>query len=142
VTGTVRKVDDRTGRIVIEGQTFVMQQSGPLALEPQVGHKVTLFYQERNGQKVITRIGQAQQAEQLRSGRASAPVARGSSSTPGLPPAAGYRGQAQPIVMLVSLSSPRFTKVYPTSFGSAGRALYIESVFGPDARTCRTRDWR
>jgi hypothetical protein len=63
VTGTVEKIDDHTGRFVIDGQTFVMLQSGPLALEPQVGHKVTLFYEERNGQNVVTRIGQAQQAE-------------------------------------------------------------------------------
>jgi hypothetical protein len=43
---------------VIDGQSFDMQQSGPLALTPQVGQKVTVFYEERNGQKVITRIGQ------------------------------------------------------------------------------------
>jgi lipopolysaccharide export system protein LptA len=60
VTGTVQQVDEQTGRIVIDGQTFVMQQSGPLALTPEVGHKVTLFYEERNGRKVITRIGQSQ----------------------------------------------------------------------------------
>jgi hypothetical protein len=60
VTGTVQKVDKQSGRVVIDGETFVMQQSGPLALTSQVGHKVTLFYEERNGQKVITRIGQAQ----------------------------------------------------------------------------------
>jgi Cu/Ag efflux protein CusF len=59
VTGTVQKVDHRSGRVVIDGQTFVMKESGPLALVPQVGHKVTLFFDERNGQKVITRIGQA-----------------------------------------------------------------------------------
>ena len=62
VTGTVQQVDEQTGRIVIDGQTFVMKQSGPLALEPQVGSKVTLFYEERNGQKVITRIGQSERS--------------------------------------------------------------------------------
>jgi hypothetical protein len=66
VTGTVRKIDDHTGRFVIDGQTFVRRRSGPLALEPQVGHKVTLFYEGRNGQKVVTRIGQAAEAGQLR----------------------------------------------------------------------------
>jgi hypothetical protein len=59
VTGMVQKVDQRHGRVVIDGQTFVMKDSGPLALVPQVGHRVTLFFDERNGQKVITRIGQA-----------------------------------------------------------------------------------
>jgi hypothetical protein len=59
VTGTVQKVDKMSGRVVIDGQTFVMKESGPLALVPQVGHKVALFFEERNGQKVITRIGQA-----------------------------------------------------------------------------------
>jgi hypothetical protein len=44
-------MDEHTGRIVIDGQTFAMQQSGPLALEPQVGHKVTLFYEERERPK-------------------------------------------------------------------------------------------
>jgi hypothetical protein len=72
VTGMVQKVDQRHGRVVVDGQTFVMKDSGPLALEPQVNHKVTLFYEERNGQRVITRIGQAQQTEQLRS--STAPV--------------------------------------------------------------------
>jgi hypothetical protein len=60
VTGTVEQVDKQTGRIVIDGQSFDMQQSGPLALTPQVGQKVTVFYEERNGQKVVTRIGQGE----------------------------------------------------------------------------------
>jgi hypothetical protein len=59
MTGMVQKVDQRHGWVVIDGQTFVMKDSGPLALVPQVDHKVTPFYEERNGQKVITRIGQA-----------------------------------------------------------------------------------
>jgi hypothetical protein len=59
VTGMVQKVDQRSGRVVIDGQTFIMNESGPLALVPQVGHKVALFFDDRNGQKVITRIGQA-----------------------------------------------------------------------------------
>jgi hypothetical protein len=58
VTGTVQKVD-KVSRVVIDGQTFVMKASGPLALVPQVGHKVSLFFDERNGENVITRIGQA-----------------------------------------------------------------------------------
>src|SRR5919106_26385 len=56
VTGMVQKVDQRSGRVVIDGQTFIMNESGPLALVPQVGHKVALFFDDRNGQKVITRI--------------------------------------------------------------------------------------
>jgi hypothetical protein len=68
VTGMVQKVDQRHGRVVIDGQTFIMNESGPLALVPQVGHRgVALFFDERNGEKVITRIGQA--------GRLSAPTA-------------------------------------------------------------------
>jgi Cu/Ag efflux protein CusF len=59
VTGVVQKVDPQSGRVVIDGQSFIMKDSGPLALVPQVGHKVTLFFDERNGQKVITRLGQA-----------------------------------------------------------------------------------
>jgi hypothetical protein len=59
VTGVVQKVDQQSGRVVIDGQTFVMKKSGPLALVPQVGHKVALFFDERNGEKVITRLGQA-----------------------------------------------------------------------------------
>jgi hypothetical protein len=59
VTGMVQKVDQRHGRVVIDGQTFIMKGSGPLALVPQVGHKVALFFDERNGEKVITRLGQA-----------------------------------------------------------------------------------
>jgi hypothetical protein len=67
VTGMVQKVDQRHGRVVIDGQTFIMNESGPLALVPQVGHRVALFFDGRNGEKVITRIGQA--------GRLSAPTA-------------------------------------------------------------------
>jgi hypothetical protein len=59
VTGVVQKVDQRSGRVVIGGETFIMKDSGPLALVPQVGHKITLFFAERNGEKVITRLGQA-----------------------------------------------------------------------------------
>jgi hypothetical protein len=59
VTGVVQKVDQRSGRVVIDGQSFIVKDSGPLALVPQVGHRVTLFYEERNGEKVITRLGQA-----------------------------------------------------------------------------------
>jgi hypothetical protein len=51
VTGMVQKVDQRHGRVVIDGQTFIMKGSGPLALVPQVGHKVALFFDERNGEK-------------------------------------------------------------------------------------------
>jgi hypothetical protein len=59
VTGMVQKVDQRHGRVVIDGQTFIMKGSGPLTVVPQVGHKVALFFDERNGEKVITRLGQA-----------------------------------------------------------------------------------
>ncbi len=60
-TGTVMEVDNDSGEIKINDQTYVMpKESGGAAMMPQVGAEITLFYEEQNGQKVITRIGQAQ----------------------------------------------------------------------------------
>ena len=38
----------------------MMPMGGGAAVMPQVGSKVTLYYEEKNGQKTVTRIGQAQ----------------------------------------------------------------------------------
>jgi Cu/Ag efflux protein CusF len=60
VTGTVMKVDSNTGEITIDDQTYQMVMGAGAGLEPQVGAKVTAFYEERDGKKTITRIGQAE----------------------------------------------------------------------------------
>jgi hypothetical protein len=62
VTGMVTEADQETKEITIEDQKFVMpEEGGGASLFPQVGAEVTLFYREEGGQKVITRIGQAEQ---------------------------------------------------------------------------------
>jgi hypothetical protein len=62
VTGTVTEVDQDTHEITIDDQIYVMpKESGGASLMPQVGAEVTLFYEEMDGQRTITRIGQAQQ---------------------------------------------------------------------------------
>jgi ethanolamine utilization protein EutP (predicted NTPase) len=58
VTGMVTKADEQTGEITIADKTLVME--GGEAGFPQVGGKVTAFYENRGGKNVITRIGQAQ----------------------------------------------------------------------------------
>ena len=62
VTGIVTQADRQAGWIIVDGQTYVLSQKGggDVGL-PAVGEKVTLAYQERGGQKVITRLGQAKQ---------------------------------------------------------------------------------
>jgi hypothetical protein len=37
------------------------EESGGASLFPQTGAEITLYYEEQGGQKVITRIGQAQE---------------------------------------------------------------------------------
>jgi hypothetical protein len=62
VTGMVTEADQQTKEITIDDQKFVMpDEGGGAALFPQVGAEITLFYREEGGQKVITRIGQAEQ---------------------------------------------------------------------------------
>jgi hypothetical protein len=58
VTGTVMKVDQSTGEITIDDQTYQLLLGAGAGLEPQVGAKVTAYYEERDGKKTITRIGQ------------------------------------------------------------------------------------
>ena len=61
VTGTVTEADQETKEITIEDEKFVMpEEGGGASLFPQVGAEITVFYREEGGQKVITRIGQAQ----------------------------------------------------------------------------------
>jgi hypothetical protein len=52
LTGFVDDVDEDTGQIVVDGQTLVMPPS-PEAFYPRKGQKVTLVYEEKDGQKVI-----------------------------------------------------------------------------------------
>lgn len=62
VTGMVTDVDKDANEITIDGNTFIMSDSGGgAAMMPQVGAEITLFYREEGGQNMITRIGQAQQ---------------------------------------------------------------------------------
>ena len=62
VTGMVTEADQQTKEITIEDETFVMpEESGGASMFPQVGAEVTVFYREEDGQKVITRIGQAEE---------------------------------------------------------------------------------
>ncbi len=61
VTGIVTSADEQTHEIIIDGETFVMPEQSGTAMMPAEGDKVTLFYREEGGQKVITRIGQPQQ---------------------------------------------------------------------------------
>jgi hypothetical protein len=52
------KVDQSTGEITIDDQTYQLLLGAGAGLEPQVGAKVTAYYEERDGKKTITRIGQ------------------------------------------------------------------------------------
>ena len=62
VTGMVTEADQQTKEITIEDEKFVMPDAaGGASVFPQVGAEVTVFYREEDGQKVITRIGQAQE---------------------------------------------------------------------------------
>jgi hypothetical protein len=59
VTGIVTRADEQAGKIVINGETYILQ--GAEASLPRAGSTVTLSYEERGGQKVITKIGQPKQ---------------------------------------------------------------------------------
>jgi hypothetical protein len=61
VTGTVTEADENMQKITVNDETFVMPEQGGTVVFPQVGDKVTLFYEEQGGEKVITRIGQPQE---------------------------------------------------------------------------------
>jgi hypothetical protein len=61
VTGIVTKADEQSKQITVGDKTFDMSDQAGTAMFPQVGGKVTLSYEERNGKNVVTRIGQAQQ---------------------------------------------------------------------------------
>jgi hypothetical protein len=61
VTGTVMEVNQDSGEITIGDQTFVMpKESGGASMMPQVGADVTVYYEEKDGKKTVTRIGQAE----------------------------------------------------------------------------------
>ena len=61
VTGKVTEADQQTKQITVGDKTFDMSDQAGTAMFPQVGAKVTLFYEEQDGKNVVTRIGQAQQ---------------------------------------------------------------------------------
>lgn len=61
VTGTVTSADSESGKIVVNGETYVMDKQAGTAMMPASGDKVSLTYEERGGEKVVTRIGQAAQ---------------------------------------------------------------------------------
>jgi Cu/Ag efflux protein CusF len=62
VTGMVTEVDKDTNEITVDDETFVMPDSaGGASMMPQVGAEITLFYREEGDEKLITRIGQAQE---------------------------------------------------------------------------------
>ena len=62
VTGMVTEADQQTNEITIDDQKFVMPDAaGGASMWPQVGAEITVFYEEQGGQKVITRIGQAEE---------------------------------------------------------------------------------
>ena len=56
----VTEADQTSKEIMIGDQTFVMRDQAGTAMFPQVGAEVTVFYEERDGDNVVTRIGQAQ----------------------------------------------------------------------------------
>jgi hypothetical protein len=60
VTGTVMKVDQNAGQITIDDQTYQLLLGAGAGLEPQVGTKVTAYYEDKGGKKTITKIGQAE----------------------------------------------------------------------------------
>lgn len=61
VTGTVTDVDDQDHVITIDGKEFNIAEQAGTAVLPAVGDKVTLFYEEKGDQNMVTRIGQPQQ---------------------------------------------------------------------------------
>ena len=62
VTGIVTQADKQARWIVVDGQTYTFAETGGGDVGmPAAGEKVTLSYQERDGQKVITKLGQAKQ---------------------------------------------------------------------------------
>jgi hypothetical protein len=61
VTGTVTEADSESGKFKLNGETYSMAKQGGTSMMPQSGDKVTLTYEDRGGDKVVTRIGQATQ---------------------------------------------------------------------------------
>jgi hypothetical protein len=60
VTGTVTNVDQNKQEITIDGQKYTLMLGAGAGIQPEVGTKVTAYYEERDGKKTITRIGQPQ----------------------------------------------------------------------------------
>jgi Cu/Ag efflux protein CusF len=61
VTGKVTEADQQAKQITVGDKTFDMSDQAGTAMFPKVGAEVTVFYEERDGKNVVTRIGNAQQ---------------------------------------------------------------------------------
>ena len=60
VTGTVTEVDEDANVITVDGKEFSLDDQAGTAMMPAVGDKVSLFYEEKGGENMVTRIGQPQ----------------------------------------------------------------------------------
>jgi hypothetical protein len=54
------KIDQSRQEITIGDQTYHMQLGAGAGLAPQVGTRVTAYYKQVGGQRIITRIGQTE----------------------------------------------------------------------------------
>jgi Cu/Ag efflux protein CusF len=61
VTGTVTSADQESGKVVINGETYMMDKQAGTVMMPAAGDKVSLTFRDEGGKKVVTRIGQATQ---------------------------------------------------------------------------------
>ena len=61
VTGKVTEANQDAKQITVAEKTLDMSDQAGTSMFPQVGAEVTVFYEERDGKNVVTRIGQAQQ---------------------------------------------------------------------------------
>jgi len=61
VTGIVTRVDRTNQTFTIDGQKYFVGTTGGPGLLPEEGDTVGLTYRDENGQRLVTRIGQAPQ---------------------------------------------------------------------------------
>jgi hypothetical protein len=60
VTWKVTEADQQAKQITVGDKTFDMSDQAGTAMFPKLGAEVTVFYEERDGKNVVTRIGNAQ----------------------------------------------------------------------------------
>ncbi len=58
ISGTVEKADATAGRVVVDGQTYLMPTGTAGSLKPKAGDKIAFTYEEQGGKKVITSFRQ------------------------------------------------------------------------------------